>query len=85
MSEKSTLYENMKQNVLLQKIMNYYLHKKHILKLSSHHNIMSYVFTVGGSLLSSNVTYLLRAAFGRRKQKLDFPRKINESSKFCFV
>ena len=65
-----------------EKILNDYSHKKHILKLSSHHNIMSYVFTVGVSLLSSNVTYLIRAAFGRRKQKLDFPRKIIERSKW---
>lgn len=46
---------------------------------------MSYVFPVGVSLLSCNVAYLLRAAFGRRKMKVVFPRTINKSSKFSFL
>lgn len=48
---------------------------------------MSHVFTVEVHLVSSNVTYLIIAAFRRRRKTVNFPRTINESNKvflFCF-
>lgn len=63
------------------------MHKKTNSKIKFSFQIISYVCSIGVSLLSSNVTDVLRSAFGRRNQKLDFPRKINESSKLfvCFL